>query len=229
MNKFINIVTPIILSFVGGFFDIYCLIYRGGNFCFLQTGNLIYLARDIINSNYPSVYRCLYIFAAFSIGLIIANLLSYLLRKKNKECLIHIILLTIVFFLIIPNYFFAKTNTFDWSYIGVFALGLVGGILLESFRFSYLAYTSTMMTNNYKMFMHALLTGVIEKNKGERHKAYIYFLIILAFVLGVLIYTLFYKYDIITQYIIFLPHLLILILMGLEIYKIKKVGVIDEK
>ena len=228
-NKKRAILTPLILSFIGGFLDIYSLMYRGGHFTFLQTGNLIYLARDLINNDYDSVLICLFIFLSFSVGLIIANIISYIFKIKKKEYLINLILLMIVFISIIPNYFFIKTTTFDISYIGVFSLGIIGGILLESFRFSYLAYTATMMTNNYKMFMHSLINGILLKEKEEKNKALIYFLIILAFIIGVLFYTLCYKYDIIIKYIVFIPQLLIFILICFEIYKIKESSDLDEK
>lgn len=218
MKKINKILMPLILSFIGGFLDIYAISYRGGKFCFLQTGNLIYIANDLINNNLNSVYIGLFIFLAFTIGLIIANLLTLLLKKKAKEEFIQILLLGLVFLLVIPNYFFSKSNNyFELSYIGIFSLGLIGGILLESFRFSYLAYTATMMTNNYKLFWHSLISGICEKNKIETKKAFVYFLIIIAFILGVTCFSLCYKYDIIMQYIIFIPHFLILILLIREI------------
>ena len=104
-NKKIAILTPLILSFIGGFLDIYSLMYRGGHFTFLQTGNLIYLARDLINNDYDSVLICLFIFLSFSVGLIIANIISYIFKIKKKEYLINLILLMIVFISIIPNYY----------------------------------------------------------------------------------------------------------------------------
>lgn len=218
MKKVDKILMPLILSFIGGFLDIYAIMYRGGKFCFLQTGNLIYIANDLINNNLNSVYIGLFIFFAFTVGLIVANLLTLLLKKKAKEEFSQMILLGLVFILIIPNYFFNKSNNyFELSYIGIFSLGLIGGILLESFRFSYLAYTATMMTNNYKLFWHSLLNGICEKNKSESKKALVYFLIIMAFILGVTCFSLCYKYDIIVQYIIFIPHFLILILLIREI------------
>ena len=229
MQKVIAIITPLILAFIGGFLDIYSLMYRGGKFILLQTGNIIYIGRDLINGNYNEVLICLFIFLAFTIGLVIANIISFILKKKEKEYLLHIVLLSLIFILLIPNYFFSKTMEFDLSYLAVFMLGLIGGILLESFRFSYLAYTATMMTNNYKLFMHALINGILLKDKKERHKSYIYLLIIVSFICGVLLYTLFYKYDIITQQIIFIPQILTFILIVMEVIKIKKVGNTNEE
>ena len=57
-------------------------MYRGGHFTFLQTGNLIYLARDLINNDYDSVLICLFIFLSFSVGLIIANIISYIFKIR---------------------------------------------------------------------------------------------------------------------------------------------------
>ena len=112
-----KVITPLILAFIGGFFDIYALMYRGGKFCFLQTGNLIYLARDLIVSDYNNVLLCLLIFLSFTVGLVLAYLISYLLKKINKEKYSKLVLLIIIFILIIPNYFFSQTITFDLSYI----------------------------------------------------------------------------------------------------------------
>ena len=224
-----KVITPLILAFIGGFFDIYALMYRGGKFCFLQTGNLIYLARDLIVSDYNNVLLCLLIFLFFTVGLVLAYLISYFLIIKNKERYVKLILLISIFILIIPNYFFGETTNLDLSYLAVFMLSIIGGILLESFRTSYVSYTSTMMTNNYKLFVHSLLTRVLLKEKGEGRKSAMYLFIIISFLLGVLSYTLFYKYNIIRQQIIFVPHLFILVLIVLEYLDIKKDGVIYEK
>lgn len=223
------LLTPFILAFLGGFLDIYAIMYRGGKFCFLQTGNLIYLFRDLIISDYENVLICLLIFLAFSIGLILAYLITYFLKLKKKEKWTNVILLSFVFILIIPNYCFSETSSFDFSYIAVFMLSMVGGILLESFRFSYVNYTSTMMTNNYKLFMHSLLNRIFLKDKEEGRKSIIYILIILAFLLGVIFYTLFYKYNIIKRQIIFVPHLLLLVLIVVDVISIKKEGLVNEK
>ena len=182
-----------------------------------------------IVSDYNNVLLCLLIFLSFTVGLVLAYLISYLLKKINKEKYSKLVLLIIIFILIIPNYFFGQTTNLDLSYLAVFMLSIIGGILLESFRTSYVSYTSTMMTNNYKLFVHSLLTRVLLKEKGEGRKSVMYLFIIISFLLGVLSYTLFYKYNIIRQQIIFVPHLFILVLIVLEYLDIKKDGVIYEK
>lgn len=215
MSKKSLIFNGLLLAFFGGFFDIYCLLYRGGKFAFLQTGNLLYLAFDLVNGNMQNVSIILISFSSFIIGLILAYLVTYF--TKNKPKYTKIILLYLIFLLIIPNYFFGQIVNLNINVITIISLGMIGGILLESFRNYYVNFTSTMMTNNTKMLIHSFLDGLFYKNHSELRKSVIYLGVIISFILGVISYSLIYKF---LNYQFIAPligHVIIIILVILEI------------
>ena len=215
MSKKELIISGLLLAFFGGFFDIYCLIYRGGKFAFLQTGNLLYLAFDLINGDMQSVNIMLISFSSFIVGLVIAYLVTFFNKDKSKYT--KIILLTLIFLLITPNYFFKEIINLNYNVITIVSLGMIGGILLESFREYYVNFTSTMMTNNTKMLVHSLLDGVFYKENKELRKSAIYLGVIISFVLGVISYSLIYKFANYQFLAPLIGQLIILILLILEI------------
>ncbi len=224
MSKKLLILSSFLLSFIGGFFDVYCLLYRGGKYAFLQTGNLLNIPVDIANKNYDNLILGSFLFIAFIIGLFLAYLIGYFLTKKNKEKYTHLILLVIMLLLITPNYFFPKTEGIDLSYIGIFGLGVMGGILLESFRNYYVAFTSTMMTNNCKMLVHSFLDGLLYKKNGELHKSLIYVGIIISFIIGVVLFVLLYKFNFFYQIAPLVGQVVIVFLIIIELYSLKGKG-----
>lgn len=222
MNRKYLIISSFILSFIGGLFDVYCLFYRGGKYAFLQTGNLLNIAIDLLEKNHTNLFLGSFLFISFILGLFVAYLINYWFQKKGKPQYSKLTLLFIMLILVIPNYFFAATKGVDWSYLGIFGLGVIGGILLEAFRVYYVNFTSTMMTNNCKLLVHSFLDGLLYKKNGEVRKSLIYVGIILSFLLGVLVVALINYLDYSPNIVLVIGQLAFMSLIIIEILGIKK-------
>lgn len=221
MSKIKLIVSSLILAFFGGYFDAYSLLYRGGKFTFMQTGNMINLSLDIVNKNYENILLAIFILCAFIFGIILSYFIEHVLKCKNCEKYIHIVLLCIIFILIIPNYFFDKTTKVDLSWIAIFSLSVIGGILLESFRIYIVSFAPTMMTNNTKIMVHTFLDGITKKEKGSFKKAFLYFGIILTFIFGVVSFALINAYTNLSRLAPIVGQIIIIVLLVIEIHSLK--------
>lgn len=221
----ILLISTLIMAFIGGYFDVYSLLYRGGKFAFLQTGNLLNLAIDIKNGDIVKIGLGLILFICFIGGLIGANLIKRLLEKAHKGKYSQLVLLVLMILLLIPNYFFEETIAPDLSYIAIGALGFIGGILLESFRNYFIPFTATMMTNNCKLMVDSFMNGIFLKDGKELRKGLIYVLIILAFLMGVVMMVIFSEFAVIMPYTPVLGQILLLILVIFEFVKFKEIEV----
>ncbi len=221
MNKKLGIIACFLLSFIGGFFDLYSIIFRGGKFTFMQTGNLINIGNDIINKNYAGIILGIFILVTFIIGIIYAFIVEFYFKKYHKEKYIRSFLIISMIILIIPNCFFNKTETLDISSIALFGLSISGGILLESFRNYGISFTSTMMTNNIKIGTHALFEGIFYKNKTELFKSFFYLGVVISFLMGVITLALISLANINLMYAPFLGILIYFLVLIIEFKMIK--------
>ena len=212
------LISSLLLSFLGGYLDSYSLLYRGGKFAFMQTGNIITIATDIVQKNYHNLFLSLILFISFIIGIVFSYFFTQFLKKKNKEKYLHSSLLILMLLLIPPNYFFDISNpqVIDISWICMVSLGIMGGILLESFKSYYVNFAPTMMTNNTKLMIDLFLEGATFHQKDKIKKGLIYLLIIIFFILGVIVNTLLNKYLSLNYLNLIIAQLNILILIYLD-------------
>lgn len=216
----------IIIVIVSAMLDVYSLYYRGGKFTFLQTGNIIYLATNLINHNITEALLSLLCLVTFGIGLFFAEILSLSLRKKHKDKYVSLMFLFIILLLLIPNFFFSKTILFDLSIVATVCLNLTGGILMSQFRNYLVPFTATMMTNNYKLMVENVVKTIETKDKIFLKKSFIYLIIIITFFLGAL--GAIYLINVSAYVIPIIALLLIILLFILELYKIRRVVCLDE-
>ncbi len=217
MQKLRKYATLFILCFVGGFFNAYSFYMRGGRFAFLQTGTLIAIIYDLFSGNWSDLWLGLTTFFSFYLGIVLAFFLEYSFKKIKREKYLRFCILCLCCILLVPCLFFEKTMGVDWSFISIFFVGIMGGIILEYFK----DFTSTMMTNNTKLFTSCLCEKAI-KTKGLEHKASFYTGLILSFCVGVVSFFLFYFYTSAVRYSIFVPCGLLLGLAILELGFLKK-------
>lgn len=171
MKKKIDLLlVTLLLSFVGGFMDAYSVSFRGGKFIFMQTGNLITMIDDLIGRNWVGFWLGFLSFISFLFGVAIA---IFILKKKKSLPLLIVLMVV----LMIPTFFFPKTDGLDCSWFAIACLGIAAGILLEGFRFFIVPFTPTMMTNNSRLMVEALFEN--------KKKALVYLAILFSFLLGV--------------------------------------------
>ncbi len=199
MKKLINksFFIMIFISMIGGMLDAFTFIYNQKTFCLIQTGNIIKCFVNLIDGSIQEGLYCLMLFGVFIIGSFIFHFINVKLLSKLrlKDNLINALLLGL---LLMPLIFlkFDTTSVFNVSNIvnGIF-LSLVGALMLTSFKEeNRILYTPTMMTNNTRKMVEHIEDGIINKNKEKLCFGFIYFLIIIAFCVGICIVSLIDKY-----------------------------------
>ena len=164
-----EIVIAFLLTFSGGFVDVYTLVYREGLFANMQTGNLVKFCIALVNGSFELMYFLPII--SFCVGCVLATLLG-----KTK---IHklIVLPTLFVLYLIPGFLPKETI---WNIACVCVLSFAGALQFELFRECLkISYTNTMCTNNMRLF---------SENIANWNKKAIFFLfIILSFAFGCVI------------------------------------------
>ncbi len=174
----------ILLSFVGGIFDIYGL-YNLNIYAMLHTGNVIKLSTFLIDGNMEMFIATLTIVATFALGILVANLYEYKRKGGNKKELLMITILLLVVTALIPN----DQDPGVLSPIKILAgamFGLEGAFLVHSFvRFGEYTYSATTMTANINRLMTNIFDRIVTKEKKHNKVIAIYLSIFLFFSLGV--------------------------------------------
>ncbi|MCR5457339.1 MAG: DUF1275 domain-containing protein [Clostridiales bacterium] len=186
-KSFFNLesVTAIILSFVGGILDIYCLF----NFDFyatMHTGNIIKMVENLIDGNIEDFIFTILFIVFFTVGLFIANSFE---KKHNHKGVNGHLIICLVFFVFI----FAIPNDNEPGVLSAFKLfsacicGFLGALLIHSFtHFGNYTYSSTAMTSNMNRAVSNVYDRVITKDRKFNYGIAIYGLIFLFFISGVM-------------------------------------------
>ena len=177
-------ITAIVLSFIGGLLDVYCL-FNFNIYGMLHTGNVIKLVTNLIDGNIDLFFATLFIILSFAIGIFFANL--YEQKRKNKSARGLLIITIVLLFLtiLVPNNKEAGTLSFI-KYIAALLFGLEGAFILHSFtKFGDYSYSATTMTANINRFVTNIYERVVNKDKTKGYGILNYALIFVAFMSGV--------------------------------------------
>ncbi|MDY6367764.1 MAG: YoaK family protein [Clostridia bacterium] len=173
----------IILSFVGGILDVYCL-FSYNVYATMHTGNVIKLAIGVIDGNLTLVLITLFMLLAFAIGLVFVNFYEKRVKRGDKGLLI----LCIVF-LIAATFVPHDTDPGTLSVVKMISaalFGFEGSFLIHSFiKFGKYSYSSTTMTANINKLITNVYDRATTKDKSKNYSIMIYTLIILFFLIGV--------------------------------------------
>ncbi len=85
----------IILSFIGGIFDVYCL-FNFNIYAMLHTGNVIKLVTSLIDGDYTVFLATLSIVLAFAVGIYLANVYGHHRKDKSNKGLLFISILLLL-------------------------------------------------------------------------------------------------------------------------------------
>ena len=165
-KKLETLIIAALLSFVGGFLEIYSYILKDGVFATTITGDIVLIAYKLSNFNFEVIKYFVPIFSFF-IGIFIAHKIK---KKKN------IVLLEILFILLICLF---KNNTYNL--ITIAFISMISAMQIQTFqRVEERQYMSTMMTGNTKK----LFVSILDKDYINLK---IYLTLILSFVTGVIV------------------------------------------
>lgn len=228
MNKLSNHFTlsylyAIILAFIGGFIELYSLKSRGVFAC-MQTGNLV---STFVNFNEGktmlAIENILTLFTFF-IGCLLNELLRYYLEKKKKNFELYVLISMSVFLIVIiclkvdieslssaPSIYDIVANIF---------VALFGAFQFSTFKqANSKSYSTTMMTTMLKNTASYLIIGITRKDKESLHSSFCYFLILVSFLFGSLLFYCSYQFinvndtNLLIQLLPIIPLILINILI----------------
>lgn len=178
--------VAILLAFISGFLDAYTFMAQGQHFAGLQTGNMIYLMKNLAEGSFGVAAGYLLPLLAFTLG----SLLTYFVRKfavAHKYLRWHVLAGMIIFVGILYTAIATEFLTSQWT---VLSLSVIAAVQLESFkRMRGTPYTNVMMTGNLKNMTVFISQGLFEKNRETLKRGIYAFLVIAGFCLGVFLST----------------------------------------
>ena len=176
--------VAIVLSFIGGIFDVYCL-FNFNIYAMLHTGNIIKLVTNLIDGEYAMFLATLLIVLAFAVGIYLANVYEHRRKEKGNRGMLIISMLLLLAAAAVPN----DTAPGVLSPLKLLAsvlLGLEGAFLVHSFiRFGDYSFSATTMTADINRFVTGIYNRISTKDKKHNYGILVYLLIIVFFILGV--------------------------------------------
>ncbi|UDN57802.1 YoaK family protein [Clostridioides sp. ES-S-0010-02] len=180
-----------LLAITGGFLDIYTYVVRGKVFANAQTGNIVLFGLNIAEGNVRKSFYYFIPILAFILGVLIAEKIRNHFKNNNKkihwrQVIIGIEMITILIVSFIPQ---GKFNMF----VNV-AISFICSMQVESFRkVNGNTFATTMCTGNLRSATETLFHYVQTKNIFMIKKSLQYYAIIIFFILGAILGTVFTK------------------------------------
>lgn len=171
-----------VLTFVGGFLDVYTFMTRGGIFANTQTTNLANLGFFIANRQFIEVFRVALPILSCIFGALVSTIL---LRHRDESLHKELLYFEVIILLLIG---FTKDPRFDTlinctvSFITCFQLNLFR-------KMGALAHNTTISTGNLRQVGELMADGVMSKKEANIKLAVKYFCVTFMFVLGAVIST----------------------------------------
>ncbi|MBQ9328512.1 MAG: DUF1275 domain-containing protein [Solobacterium sp.] len=176
----------ILLSFIGGILDVYCL-YNFNIYALLHTGNIIKLAAYLVDGDWMMFLITLTIVLSFAGGVYLSNLYGHHhLGNRNRHSM-RISMGLLVLAICIPND--VNPGVISPMKLGAGILfGLLGAFLTNNFfRFSTYGYSATTMTANINRLMTNLYVNRQEGKGTFDYSVKVYLLIFAMFIVGAII------------------------------------------
>lgn len=170
-----------LLAIIGGFFDAYSYLCRGGVFANAQTGNIVLLGVRLAENKWLEAGKYFLPVFAFALGVFIAEYLKLIFKEYQRKIhwrqvivLFEVILVAVVAFL--PQ----KHNM-----IANILISFICALQVETFRkVRGSAFATTMCTGNLRSATEQLAKCFMQKDKEAFYKARRYATIILYFIIG---------------------------------------------
>ncbi|MBS9784523.1 MAG: DUF1275 domain-containing protein [Oceanivirga sp.] len=164
-----------LLTFIGGFLEIYSFLLKGKVFATTITANIILIMYNIYSFNFSEIIKYLLPIIFFSFGIVIVELLRKRLKKSSIHWREYILLLELL--LVVLIYIFKDVR---YNMLTISMISFMSAIQIQTFRkIDNLVYMSTMCTGNTRKIIESLL-------KKDMKKAKIFMLIVFSFSLGVI-------------------------------------------
>ena len=173
-----------LLAVAGGFFDAYTYLCRGGVFANAQTGNIVLFGLELAQREWIRALGYLVPIVAFAVGVVVAEVVKHRYKvQQNRDINIHwrqIIVLAETVLVACMAFLPQERNTVVNSVIS-----FVCALQVEAFRKIHgNAIATTMCIGNLRSGMEYLYRWHVTRDRAHLHRAKVYYLVILVFVLG---------------------------------------------
>lgn len=179
-------VLSALLAVVGGYLDAYTYIERGNVFANAQTGNIILLGMNLARENWTKALCYIVPILAFVLGVFVSEVIKIKFKQNSNIhwrqiiVVIEIISLTIVAF--IPH---GRMDVISNTVVS-----FVCSLQFDSFN----KFTTTMCTGNLRTATEKLFSYKHIQDYEEKVKSLQYYGIILFFIIGVILGSIFTKF-----------------------------------
>lgn len=174
----------ILLCIAGGFLDAYTYVTRGGVFCNAQTSNLIFLTLNLASGNGAAALRYITPVLLFITGVFLSELCLHLSKKKRDEFRGHSFVLlgeiaVLITVALLPS---SVPDMFVNALVS-----LAAAVQFDNFRkMEGKPFATAFCTGNMRSATEHAMHSVAEKDVSAIKVTGKYFLIIFAFLCGVL-------------------------------------------
>ncbi len=173
--------TGAVLAVVGGYFDAYTYIARGGVFANAQTGNIVLLGVKLMEGDVLKALTYFIPILAFTVGIFVAEYVRKVGNSRHLHWRQMIILIEIL--LVIGTTLMPRTGTCDM--IVNVCISFVCSLQVQSFRkIDGIVCATTMCTGNLRSAAEALVHYQYSKESRDLHNAVKYTAINLFFIIG---------------------------------------------
>ena len=174
----------LLLTVIGGFFDSYTYVNCGGIFANAQTGNLIFVGVDIIEGKLSDVIHYLVPIISFVLGVLVSKIIEN--KYKQLSIFKHIYMLLVTQSLALL-FIFLKHSIFGID-IRPIVISFICAIQYDGFRkVNNLVFASVFCTGNLRSMTEHLYKYVFLKKKESKDPLFIYLIVILVFLFGVIL------------------------------------------
>ena len=176
-----SIELGIILALSGGFMDAYSYLARGHVFANAQTGNMLLFGVNLASGQFQNALHYLCPVLAFGFGIFLAEFIHF--QKIQKVHWRQLILLVEIIIL-----FGVAFISFEQNLLANSLTSFACGLQVQAFRKIHgKGYATTMCIGNLRTGTHELCNFLCTKKVQHLQSGLLYYLIILAFILGAIL------------------------------------------
>ena len=179
--------TGALLALVGGFFDAYTYIARGGVFANAQTGNVVLLAMNLADGNFIKALSSFIPILAFVLGIFTAEFIHNhepRLPIHWRQVVIVVEIITVVVVAFLPT----EKGMYSFNMLANVMISYVCSLQVQSFRKIHgITAATTMCTGNLRSGTDLLMRYQKERNKQDLKDGFKYYIINVIFLIGAVI------------------------------------------
>ena len=177
-----------LLTIVGGYFDAYTYIARGGVFANAQTGNIVLLAVNLAEGNFLKALSYFIPITAFMLGIFTAELIHKTKKKLPinwRQLIIVLEIITVVAVAFFPAY---PMGMYSYNMFANVIISYVCSLQVQTFRKIHgITAATTMCTGNLRSGTDLLMRYQSERNRQDLKDGLKFYALNIFFIIGAFI------------------------------------------